>query len=882
MKKIEECRGCDFCTRYGLPILPVRPAIISQRDKLPVIPEDIQVSVKAQGEIAYTLRLLRSGYLNIWDEFSGEWINYYVTTEGYYYPLPSDGSVPDSVSSGEMKPCINHPDEIAKASLITLPVLPPPMKNGIFWFSWSEVKWTEKIRKKFEDPGFRKQHMQRFDLDKWINNHQESQALPLKDLDKNIAEFNRHARLSQLRLWSSTLDKSVALAYKIKSKLTPVASGKNIEDIVNKEFNSDGAILVLQDPTAILKDISTLIKYELEADVYKKEDIAREFQLYSAITSLREGMKTQFERSYIADAIGKDDFVRSVDNEHPEGDITYKSPENTPDSDSLLYRKSVMKKYEKDNWKKYEKYYDQNKIDNFKVKFDEMFNEYNERIIIPRVQLYLDWFRSPELLNYFNNNFDRGDLFSGMAYTSVVSYCVTNMMDKKSALDYFSELLLKSFTDSTNIIGRALALNNDILIKKISDASNSNTNLIALPWVGLIDATKEIVHNADLAARSIIGIYLANISGAIIKSVNKILNSDAVFDFVVAMGAFQNKAIIRIQKKEQYKYFVKHVREILMEIGNQGVKPNPDAVERLVKVEVKRFEALGFPLLDEKTQNYLIAIDPGNAAEINRFPKEKKEVALSKMLISPIEERTKNITTWRTKITSGAGKTLTIVGAGILSTILQTVAVLSSADFGNKKTLSDDQNEEMSRFLAGTAGILGGVFGTIEAGIKGFLEVNNSLSIRAFDSLKAFKTFSSVAAKGLGLFAGAIAVAFDIYHMIDEIVKGKNSGLVLAYGTSAASGVWLIYVLFASSLTPWGIVLTILAVFFVLGSAIYIAVTGQDNIQKWLERCMWRKVPEVPLDQKSISEKTPDNDMPAIYPDMWIEIHEFKIALEEY
>lgn len=86
MNQTNTRQGCKFCTRKGLPILPVRPAIMSQHDILPVIPESIQMPVPAQGETAYTLRLMRSGYLNIWDEFGNAWINYFVTEGGFYYP----------------------------------------------------------------------------------------------------------------------------------------------------------------------------------------------------------------------------------------------------------------------------------------------------------------------------------------------------------------------------------------------------------------------------------------------------------------------------------------------------------------------------------------------------------------------------------------------------------------------------------------------------------------------------------------------------------------------------------------------------------------------------------------------------------------------------
>lgn len=51
-----------------------------------------------------------------------------------------------------------------------------------------------------------------------------------------------------------------------------------------------------------------------------------------------------------------------------------------------------------------------------------------------------------------------------------------------------------------------------------------------------------------------------------------------------------------------------------------------------------------------------------------------------------------------------------------------------------------------------------------------------------------------------------------------------------------------------------------------LETAIYIAIEGQDNIQKWLEHCLWQK----------ISNNNPKYELPPIYPTMEMDIYEFK------
>jgi len=92
---MSNAKGCQFCRRYGLPVLPVRPAVMEKGDRLPTLPGSITVPVPvpmaAEGEADYTPRLMRQGYLYILAERSQRWMNYHATGDGYFYPLPVSG-----------------------------------------------------------------------------------------------------------------------------------------------------------------------------------------------------------------------------------------------------------------------------------------------------------------------------------------------------------------------------------------------------------------------------------------------------------------------------------------------------------------------------------------------------------------------------------------------------------------------------------------------------------------------------------------------------------------------------------------------------------------------------------------------------------------------
>jgi hypothetical protein len=112
---------------------------------------------------------------------------------------------------------------------------------------------------------------------------------------------------------------------------------------------------------------------------------------------------------------------------------------------------------------------------------------------------------------------------------------------------------------------------------------------------------------------------------------------------------------------------------------------------------------------------------------------------------------------------------------------------------------------------------------------------------------------------------GWVAVTWDAYHAIDEVRKG-NIGLGTAYFISTLAGGALVASATITSLTLGPIGLAI-AIGFILGATIYIAMHNRDDIQKWLAATLWRQLP------------VGENDIPGIWPTMQMEIAQLKSTL---
>ena len=126
---------CSFCGGGGLPILPVRYAVARSDDvsiSAPELPADLEDDAVSQIALAggqhYTLRLLREGFLYVFNAARGRWQGYYVTDEGFLSryidvtndellaldpdaPGPLDADIHAQVEDDEF-PCRGNPEHV--------------------------------------------------------------------------------------------------------------------------------------------------------------------------------------------------------------------------------------------------------------------------------------------------------------------------------------------------------------------------------------------------------------------------------------------------------------------------------------------------------------------------------------------------------------------------------------------------------------------------------------------------------------------------------------------------------------------------------------------------------------------------------------------------
>ncbi|OWO78847.1 hypothetical protein B5C26_22965 [Photorhabdus luminescens] len=843
--------GCNFCTRKGLPVLLVRPAIKAQGDGVPDLPASIPMPVERKGETGYTTRLLREGFVYIWDELVNGWINYYVTDEGYFYPLPENGKVPPRLASGEMKPCIDEPDELARASLVTLPVLPKGLANKAFWFAWSAVAWTDAVRKKHEDSAYRARYMQRFDMEKWLNSGEGENALPFSSLTDTVAEYYmkigtyQHISDYTRSHWNGKLllDDQDAIK-RAAEKLLP----------------DKGVILYLPDPVAVVQDITALVNYRLKTQFHDNPHYTRGVALSASLSTLKEAVCRQFERDQL------NEYERlEVQREYPYG-YYLSGGSFLPNNPALVNTSgreldsATLKRQVQQYWADYEKYIDRDKEKAFMDRFTADLTRYDNTIISPMTEMYLDWMKSQILLDYFDHNFDSTDDYSGALFVQSVHDCVAGMQDKLGASRYFQEQMMSAAITPDNLLLRALVMNSDKKIAQTHGVLKTGGNYGTLAWDKIPDGLKDIAQHFHEPVSLTMEKYLNELSSTLFAVMNKAVEK-VPLPALVVLAKLHGKELKVIKFVGKRKHFISAVVAVTSELGDLKQRPSSDQLRHYVDLEMRRLKIDGLPMEGDQEFNFIVLADAGEAEKTLALPEEERAKSLVKTLHS-VDEICAELFpgTLRTKLAQleassveSAAKQLASVPPfiGCTFSLAWQISALRAAGWPKENT------EACTRFAADLVAAMGAVAETCERLLKNFqvLRLQPMLSSVLGEKL-LLKVMDKIGfAVKLGGWAGIVGVLWDGYHAIDDIRKG-NLGSGIAYLISAISG--LVLIIF--SLGPVGIVITLL---FYFGANIYLAMKKKDEIQKWLMACLWRKIP------------AGEEDIPVIWPDSRMEMNAF-------
>lgn len=160
--------GCSLCKRKGVPILPLRYAVIpgylqagrgaaSFKALFGGSRESALGQVPALEEHRYTIRTLREGYVYVYLDKPGQWQVYAVTPDGNLR-LFADPDDMDEKAGKEMSAQCKRSGDNIPASFIHVR---DPAKTPFIWLAFSTARWTKAVRQGYEKNPVKR--MQKFD-----------------------------------------------------------------------------------------------------------------------------------------------------------------------------------------------------------------------------------------------------------------------------------------------------------------------------------------------------------------------------------------------------------------------------------------------------------------------------------------------------------------------------------------------------------------------------------------------------------------------------------------------------------------------------------------------------------------------------------------------
>ncbi|STV59047.1 Uncharacterised protein [Klebsiella michiganensis] len=858
-------QGCNFCTRQGLALLPVRPGIKGLDDRAPDFPATFTPPpVTAQGETAYTPRLLREGFLYIWNEMAESWINYYVTQEGFYYPLPESGNVPPTVVNGKTKPCITEPAELARASLITLPVMPPPYQNGVFWFAWSEVEWTDAVRAKHENAERPEEIMQRFDMGSWLRNGEAENVVSISSLTETVAEYSHGADSSGIRHWSPSY-----------WKRAKALDGTNLFQAAEALSPGKGGIIMLSDPVAVVQELSALVNYRLKTRFAEDPEFSRGIALSATLSGLKQAMTEQFRRDLIAEDKTTQRWSKTVGSRVIAGiTVPSENAEQETEEAKDWHNRTFDERFEvraKQRWDDYEKYIDRDKEKAFLTKLDAAVNTYNESVIIPMTEMYLAWLQSQTLATYFQYNFDTINLGSGAFYLQSVTDCLEGMQDQKPVSEWLHSQLVAEAFSGKNYILQALVFNNDEIAKQIQEKVSKVSVVDDISWENLMDGIKDVTEDYSKVLSVKMESYLSCISSGFVRLLQSMAYSKPVIS-IIAMVANSGYGVKTVALTGKRKYFLRATLREVARMTDINDRVSQDKLRPHLDTAMRRMELDGVPMEETQERRFMVLIDRNEARRISALPKDVRIQEATRVLRSADDVTgsvfprfySTNMSGLRgatvNRLADTAGGSIPFTGC-MASVIFQGVALTGAA--GGKDLLTWEKG---TRFGANVVGAFGTSLEVAERALNDLRVLRLKAIIRSNLGANALRKTTGFISQGIKICSKAalIGVFWDGLNGFDYLKQGDYGMMVASFG-SAIGGLLLSGIITGLVLGPLGIAWALILVF---GCAIYMALKGDNDIQKWLKSCLWRKVPEGLY------------DAPAIYPSGVMEMEAFNDAIK--
>ncbi|MFD1559955.1 T6SS effector BTH_I2691 family protein [Paraburkholderia silviterrae] len=891
-------QSCPFCDRSGLPIMPLRYAV-ARTDlggKAPdiVAPFDAGKPGLPKDSAKYTLRILRPGYLYVFDEVRGEWGAYIVNREGLLYHFDIYAKTPPQVPVKTFnEACVLKADPYL-ARCITVK---DAEHAGRIWLAFSDVMWTENVLAAHSDAAYRKRHMRCIDMAD-VRARKAAAHMDSFSQLKNVAEFTKvlkpnasatqtHDELAkqaaaleqQLKQMeqaraahphtgaaASAAQKQVAQTRAQLAALKEKLSGNWLPEVTvvsdralgysqqPLNFLGDQAkglmdwgkqvakpyeavMVAVPDPAGVAAELALLMRIRMQAfmrDERNDKDRPRKTALSSVIEQIRDAIRTQAEQDFIA---GREESAQQDEVGHAVPGVMgamFVPGNATLAAMDRAITAEDLRNAGNDAWKKYNDLYWEKDRLKWQNAFNTSLQSFDEEVIGPLAIAHRDLLKGDGFYNYFDCNFDSQVVASGIVYTIVFGQCIAGTQDKSCSTDLYNQWLQGDLTDKRNILLRALCLHQDTQAKAIQSAVQSSVSWAELPWDKLMSIGKATFDQLLEAQKDEVGRLASLVASAITATLKKVSESKQIYAGLVALGVAARKPFVLVTVEGGKKAFRASLIRNMLKLSGKAKSIPQNKMEKAVADELRRQEICGVDTKGSEKKTWLLMIDPD---EVAKMPKnlsvDDQAKWLAKTIRTPEQVDALNLADYRESVMRGSERVkVNIPFTFAVLALLANGWAMHSIMQGEQDALAVHQDEMRRRIYTQGLAIMGAVADAIEGGLTRLSIAGVRLGQATLEV--GAKIFGAVG-RIFGALAGILMAVWDGWRAYQEAKAGHGYGTV-AYGMSAVLGATAT-VLLLMGWTGWGLLVVGLMVIWAFVASLFV----NNKLQDWLELTYWGK-----------------------------------------
>ena len=810
--------GCEFCDKRGLPVMVGRYATAPAAAGAPqvdMVDADHKTPLPAPGGgLHYTRRLLRTGYLYVFDEKRNYWEAYFVTQDAYLMRFPLHACMATAYTP-DLQPCsqTGHPEVAGMVTIVD------PKNAGNVWFGFSDVEWTPAVLAAHADAGYRAKHMQKVDIQKALAHASQPYVYPIGKLGETIAEYACDP------LKATAPNAFYDSPFPFHPRRLQLEQTLRAADYLRKDA---GIVVGLYDPVGMARELAIRMSGRTQ-QFLKNPKRERQIATVSAIATIEQGVKAQTELQTIAGVERYADMIeQGPEAINPSNPALWGMPGSPELAEKWRARLTPqeLNKAVASTWEEYKTKFNDNARSQWEKQYRAELSALDKTEIEPLALAHVAWMKSLRMANYFECNYDTKNIGTGLVYMQAVTQCIESTQDKKVCFDLYAEWLGKAqTTDARNLLVRGLAYNHDAIINAVKDVDAQALDKRAIPWDNILGVYKTAEESIAHGAADAMARLLAEIAGPVARVFGKALDGIGGTLVVALIGGATRCPMAKVSVSGSRTEFRKLlVRELLR---RSGANLSPKQLDRAVLAEMNRLRIRNGRLPNGRVnRSWLVLLDPkaiANAATSATVAEKSKALAGAIRTIGQIEEEA--WTTWRAISNVG-------VRFGVVAGLCQYVGLVKLME-DDEKAMSHEATESTWRLAAGRAA-LGGTFAEVVG--TAIEKLPSVISRQGRGLLAGTSKVLLVGSRIAGIAAGVIMGAWDVSKTFEEYERG-NKGLAFMYGLSAGLG----FTITAGFALGWGAMIMFWLVAALVLVAIILELTKPNKLKEWLYRCYWGK-----------------------------------------